>query len=706
MLLPALLLGQEKPLPAFDETKVTIPWSELKELIESYYKAVSPPAKPPRGWVISRASYKGRAAERSSNIEVDFDIQVFGADWQKVPLIQSTLSLSDATLDGKSASLFVEGGKYNLLLTGPGLHHVSTTFVAQGGVKEGPNRLSFPLAEAAVNVLNFTVPLPGVSIIVSPSQGTSIERTETSTTVRTTLPSSGSTTVEWSRVVEPRKGLEPIVNAQVSTTIAVGEAMLNLQSSIDYTVAQGEVSSFQFSLSGDADIVSLQGEGVQDYVVKGEGDEKAVEISMSYAVTGRRRIDVIYEKPMGSSSGTVDIPVLGVLGVNRIVGHMGVAARTTVEIEAAEAVKLTQIDVSDLPSHMWYRTVSPILLAYKYLEPTYRLTLDVTKHADLPVLTATVDRCNMVTLFTPEGKALTTAVYQVRNNLKQFARLALPQATEIYGAFVSDRPVKPAKDEDGNVLIPLEKSASGEESQRSFPVEIVYLTDTPRLSLFGKRAIGAPDVDLPLSELFWSVYLPDGYTYPGFGGNVYRVAERYGSYPAGLGKAAPERDKKAGMPQRKELRVIENIPQVQLEEETIEAYQKAMVKGVLPVRIRVPEKGVPFRFDKLLVTDEVPTLSFRYVASRIGGSFAVLAGFLTAAILLVVGRVYLHPALRQEAARSILTRQGVWAAVLLVIVVAIRFLTLDSGTPILWGLIGAAFCWLIYAILRRTVTRG
>ncbi len=699
LVLPALLWAEEKPLPTLEETKVTIPWSELKELIENYYKAIAPPVKPPRGWVISKVSYSGRAGERTSAIEVDFDIQIFGDEWQKVPLIHSNLSLSAATLDGKPASLFVEGGRYNLLLKGAGLHRLSATFVTEGGVKEGPNRISFPLAEAAVNVLTFRVPLPKVAITVNPSQATSIERTETSTTVRATLPSSGSTTVEWSRVVEPRRGLKPIVNAQVSTTVAVGEAMLNLRSSLDYTVLQGEVRSFRLSLSQDADIVNVEGEGVQDYSVKEEGEKKAVEVGMSYGVTGRRKIDVVYEKSMGASSAVVGVPTIQVLGVNRVVGHLGVAARTTVEVEATQTSGLTRIDVSALPSHMWYRAVSPILLAYKYIEQNYGLTLEVTKHEEIAVLTATVDRCNMVTLFTPEGKALTTVVYEVRNNLKQFARLTLPQDTKIYGAFVSNKPVKPAKDEEGNVLIPLEKSASGQESQRSFPVELIYLTEIPRFSAFGRRAARAPEVDLPVSEFFWSVYLPDGYGYPGFGGNVHKIAERYVPKPAFTGE--PEEAVRVGKERaRKEL-----VPQVQLEERAIETYQKAMVKGVLPVRIRVPKRGTPFRFEKLLVTDEVPTLSWKYVTSGMGSSLAILAGLLTAAILFVAGSVYLHPLRERRMARSALARQGAWAAGLLALVIAMRILTLASGTPIVWGLIGAAFCWLIYSLVRWVVRR-
>lgn len=694
LLLPTLLGGQEKPLPTFDETKVTIPWSELKELIENYYKAIAPPVKPPRGWVISKASYHGVAGKTASTIKVDFDIQTFGDDWQKVPLTYSKLPLSNATLDGKPASLFVEGGRYHLLLRGTGSHRLSATFVTQGGVKEGPNRVTFPLAEAGVNLLTFRVPLPRVTITANPSQGPSIERTKTSTTVRATLPSSGTVTVEWTRVIEPRKGLKPILNAQVSTTVSVGEAMLDLHSSIDYTVLQGEVKTFQFALSEEADIVDVQGKEVRDYSVTEKEARKVVTVKMGYPVKGTRRIEVIYEKSMGESSAVIDIPVLEVLAVNRVVGYLGVAARTTVEIHTSEFVNLTRIDASDLPSHLWYRTPSPILIAYKYIEHTYQLTLDVRKHEEIPVLTATVDRCNIVTLFTPEGKALTTAVYQVRNNLKQFARLTLPGSTEIYGAFVSDKPVKPAKDEEGNILIPLEKSATGEQSQRSFPVEIIYLSQVPRFVAFGRRSARAPDIDMPVSELFWSVYLPDGFTYPGFGGNLHRISVRY--QPARLALIEKgEFEAKAGRRAAKEL-----IPQVELEQRVVEDYQQAMVKGVLPVRIRVPERGVPFRFEKLLVTDETSTLSWRYVASGIGSCFAVLVGFLTAAILFVVGRIYLYPLADREKLSLVFRRQGVWAVVLLVLVIVTRFTGLASGTAILWGVIGAAFCWLIYFVVR------
>ena len=111
-----------------------------------------------------------------------------------------------------------------------------------------------------------------------------------------------------------------------------------------------------------------------------------------------------YERNIGEGSVVAEVPSIKAVGVERENGYFGVAARTNVELAVNKLDRVTPIDVKELPSSIWGRSANPILLAFKYLNHPFNITIDVTRHEELPVLVAAVDVANYVTLYTEEGK--------------------------------------------------------------------------------------------------------------------------------------------------------------------------------------------------------------------------------------------------------------------------------------------------------------
>ena len=61
-------------------------------------------------------------------------------------------------------------------------------------------------------------------------------------------------------------------------------------------------------------------------------------------------------------------------------GRIAIEALTAVEVQALVADQLSALEVSELPQQMILKTTNPILMAYKYVSPPYRLALEVTRH--------------------------------------------------------------------------------------------------------------------------------------------------------------------------------------------------------------------------------------------------------------------------------------------------------------------------------------
>jgi hypothetical protein len=314
-----------------------------------------------------------------------------------------------------------------------------------------------------------------------------------------------------------------------------------------------------------------------------------------------------------------EVPTIKVLGAERETGYLGLAASTNVELDVDKIEHANVIDVKELPLSIWSSTRNPVLLAFKYLGHPFQIAVRVTRHEEMPVLVAAIDALDVVTLQTQEGKVLTKAVYMVRNNVKQFLRLELSGSATLWSVFVSGKPVKPAKDKNGSILIPLEKSQSSGESLTQFPVEIVYLDQVPKMTWTGSSALRLPKVDLPISELLWSTYLPLDYRYFNFGGDVRRIEGQvprgaFGAFTGGMQREV--RKDKHGYMRESADEIGEQFSPAQATVTylTGEVSKVNKVAGMMPIKISVPQEGRLYRFSKILITEkESPRLSFRYL---------------------------------------------------------------------------------------------
>ncbi|MCM8797497.1 MAG: hypothetical protein NC923_06470 [Candidatus Omnitrophica bacterium] len=321
-----------------------------------------------------------------------------------------------------------------------------------------------------------------------------------------------------------------------------------------------------------------------------------MDVYLNFGVKGNYALNVSYERKIGDGSVVAEIPAVKVVGVEREKGFFGLAESTNVELAVNKIDNATAI-------------------------------VEVAKHEELPVLITAIDSAEYVSLQTEEGKILTRAVYQVRNNVKQFVHLILPKDTKLWSAFVAGKPVKPAKDKNGTILIPLEKSSFSGENLTQFPVEIVYLSKAHGMGWVGGLKLILPKTDIPTSSLNWSLYLPQDFIYFNFGGNVKQTTMT----DAARGLTDGYRRRKMGG-NASEGRQIIPSQAASLEELKEDVVRFSQAAGALPIKIDIPKEGKRYTFSKLLVTEnESPWVSLNFVKA-----FKQLQGLLKLFIFIVI----------------------------------------------------------------------
>lgn len=568
---------------------------------------------------IYKTNYQAEIEEDVVTVKGNVFFEVFKKGWTQLPLVRSNVGLIDVSINRGTSFVTMQGGKYYLMIDKPGKYNLSIEFLIKAARERenGPGNFSFEVMPAPISQFEFTMPESGVEIFVDPSIRLELTKEPKKTIAWAVMPNTNTITVRWSKalpkeVITPIK-LEPKVYVDTSTYASVGDGLIRCQANLNYSILQSEISNLRVALPEDVSVLEVKGNNLRDWKVSNKEGLQYLDVYLNFGVKGNYILNLSYERKIGEGSVVAQVPWVRVAGagIEREKGYFGLAAATNVELAVNKIEHAALIDIKELPSSIWGLTSNPILLAFKYLNHPFSIAIDVTKHEELPVLVAAIDSVDYVTLQTDEGKSLTKAIYQVRNNVKQFVHLILPNNAKLWSVFVAGKPVKPAKDKNGSILIPLEKSQLEGESLTQFPVEIVYLDNLPKMGLMGNFKLNLPQTDIPISSLSWSVYLPLDYAYFNFGGDVKQdMRASWGVGAATKMRAVSEHQGR----RRYDFSATQYAPQSQVSQVVNDEFQSARMKGVLPIKIDIPEHGRLYRFSKLLVTEnESPWLSVVFI---------------------------------------------------------------------------------------------
>jgi hypothetical protein len=402
-------------------------------------------------------------------------------------------------------------------------------------------------------------------------------------------------------------------DAQVDTLISIGDVTMKGSATVEINVKSGAILALALRLPRDVNVLSVTGPSIRSHDVRSGDDHQSIDIDFTQEMEGQFRLEVHYERIMGDSEPESRVPTVSVAHAEVEHGRIAVEALSAAEVRATTADQLSSLDVNELPQQLVLKTTNPILLAYKYVhaEPPYRLTLKITRHREIDVQVAAIEKAHYSTLYTRDGLAVSTARFQVRNSRRQFLRLELPPESQIWSVFVDGKAEKPAEAEasdDGSaVLIKMINSATG------FPVEIVYATRVAPMAFMGNVHGRLPTPDMVVTHTRWDVYLPVGPSY---------------------------RDPDSTLDAVITGRLVNGA---QMSSETLARARSA--KGAAmgePLRLSVPSQGIHYAFEKLYANQSPrgATFSLGYASAegaRLGLALSLLGVVLLWLAIVAIG---------------------------------------------------------------------
>jgi len=575
---------------------------KLDEFLKLYEKNRAEETQAPIDFAISSARYQGEvqlrdgepyAAVFTAKLRIDV---LRSKGFVKVPVLPATVALESAKIGAVEADVVIENGYYTLVTAQRGALTLDLTFGVGVTSAEGASGLSFQLVPAGATTALLSVPArEDLDFTVTSAKLQSDKVVGDKRVVEATLPSTGSLAIQWQREIPKAAQQAARVFAEVHTLVGLGDGLMRATTTVQYTILFAGVDRLQLKVPKGMQMLDVVGNGVRDWKLDESG---TLNVTLNYAAKGVYPLRFEMERVIGPQATDLAAPIAVPVGVDRTKGFVGVESRGNLEIKAGTVANATPVDVRALPAAILGITSQPVLLGFKYLGGDVEIPLAASQHEDVDVLVTLLDETRARTMWTPEGRRLTSVKYRIRNNRRQFLRLALPKGAELWSASVGGRAVQPAKASDARVMVPLVRSQAAGGELAAFEVEIVYVEAGAAPSSRGRGEFKAelPRPDAPSTYVAWTVYAPNEAKVRKWtvDGTLRKV--KYLSNPI------PAEDM--------------NYVQAANPEVTQQAAQQANVgslgDGAVPVQVSLPLQGREINFERLLALDEALEIHFKY----------------------------------------------------------------------------------------------
>jgi hypothetical protein len=272
-----------------------------------------------------------------------------------------------------------------------------------------------------------------------------------------------------------------------------------------------------------------------------------------------------------------------------------------------------------------------VVRAFRYADERSPVWVTIARYPEATLAAGGIDQLRATTVVTADGRAMTEARFTIRNNLKPYLTVDLAENAEVTSAAIDGEPIKPSRDEQGRVLVPLVRSKSDDGALVPFRVQIVYEQALPALGLFGWTDLSMPKLDVPIASLAWKVLAPGGYETTGLSGDQ-SASElvKNATWNGAPGYFDDGEDEDEEMAQGVDGSISE---------EHRAALRDDRAAGAVPVRVTVPEKGNALELSTYWIDPSRPvSVRFYHARTAVVLGFQVFATLAMAALLILAAR--------------------------------------------------------------------
>ena len=308
--------------------------------------------------------------------------------------------------------------------------------------------------------------------------------------------------------------MDPKIKAEVLHRIVLSEGLMKIRSYVQYDIEHAGVKTFRLQPPDPGIALVVSGRNISR--VRKVDDAKGIwEVELHGKVEERYGMEVAYQMPFAHDRSALAIRPLLTVGTESQKGYVAVLSSGRLQVEPVEgSASLRPEDARSIPRRFGAGDLSDAVLCYRATEREFELGLNAVRHSAADVLPAQVQSVRLDSIITKEDQSLNKMTMLLEPGALRFLEMRLPDNAKIWSVFVNETAVQPLVD-GGLFLIPVEAGA-----EPTATVEVVYAQTELADGAKSRHQFAGPQFSLPLRDVRWTFYAPQGYRYSRFDGTM------------------------------------------------------------------------------------------------------------------------------------------------------------------------------------------
>jgi len=498
------------PLPNLTDTRVSIPYSELKELWQAAQP--KPPVSeeaPPVAAVISLADYSFKMGKGQLLGEARFQVESFSKTWTWLPLLPESVQIEKVEPEGALITLHENG--YQLLLKSPQRVSVKVRFAMPADGLEQGGELKLNRSSALISRLTLPVPGENQEWRVTPSTDAGTEAQ--AQTFR--LLAGHETKIALLSKEKGRPELPSQWTGIPDVAVQIEDGKLHFQSQLNVTAPSGSGLDLKITIPEQARNLTVSSEDLESKREYREADgRRKLVVRWKTRDILSRTLRLDYQIPQNTTQSDWKLEVPQVDGGATTVAVFGVLIPDGLELTAPTVVKPENVR---LPGS-WLRGV---LRGKNHLLVCSEAGAMV-KATWLPMVDTARSICEVMsakTRLVTDGAFALDLSWKIRHSGATPFLLEIPAGVRVIACSVNKREARPIQRKEHLIEIPL-GSGNGSEFTQS-EIRLSYVGRSRAWDkVKGRVEVLLPKTEVMIEKINWDLVIPADYELTAFEGNL------------------------------------------------------------------------------------------------------------------------------------------------------------------------------------------
>jgi hypothetical protein len=320
--------------------------------------------------------------------------------------------------------------------------------------------------------------------------------------------------------------LDPVIKPRTLQVVELSDGMMQIKAYIHYTIEHAGANMFLLQSPDPEASLTVTGRGISRVHLL--DPEKGIwQVDLHNRVENRYQLVASCQTRYQRVGQPIEIRPVVTVGTEGARGFLAVTGAGRVQVsDTGRSDGLRSMDPRNIPAEFGAGDLSSAVKCYEFFQSDFHLALHVVRHEAADVLPASIEQTRITSVLAADGRQLMGVELRLNAGRLRLLKVALPHGSDaVWMALVNGQEAPVSRD--GELYcIPLDV----EEGARDTRVEFMYAGTAARRGLRGQRRYEAPRFEgLPLRDIEWVMFVPEGARYTSFGGSMQRVYD-YDSY--------------------------------------------------------------------------------------------------------------------------------------------------------------------------------